>query len=290
MEILKFKIFEAYGVVLRHGLSTRKGGVSGREAGNENLASMNLGLPGDIDSEENLRENYRSFCEAVGVDEECLVVPIQEHSDKILVLKEGAHFVPGNGISLPDHDGKFGWRKPVEGYDGLITNAKNLPVMVRFADCQGVLFFDPVKSVIAAVHCGWRGNVQNIIGKAVKKMVAEFGCDAGDILVGISQSLGPCHAEFTDPAKELPEWMQEYVGKKAGAKELHVDLWQCSFDQLTETGIVAKNIEMMRRCTVCENNIFFSYRVAGEKYGRMGAVIQLTPNLHSFQIDQGTNS
>lgn len=147
--------------------------------------------------------------------------------------------------------------------------------MVRFADCQGVLFFDPISRVVAAVHSGWRGNVQNIIGKAAKKMVEEFGCSAENILVGISQSLGPCHAEFGDPVRELPEWMQKYVGKNAGVKERHVDLWQCSFDQLTEEGVLPKNIEIMRRCTVCENDTFFSYRVEGEKCGRMGVVIEL---------------
>lgn len=237
MHFLKFKIFAGFEDVLKHGLSTREGDV-------------------------NLADKLSIFCGAVGVDENRIVTGVQKHTDRILILKD----VPGDGL---------GWDKPVEACDGFITNMKNLPLMVRFADCQGVLFFDPLKKVVAAVHSGWRGNVQNIIGKAARKMVEEFGCEAENILVGISQSLGPCHAEFTDPAKELPEWMQKYVGKNAEVKERHVDLWQCSFDQLTEAGVLAKNIEIMRRCTVCENDTFFSYRVEGEKCGRMGGVIEL---------------
>lgn len=210
-------------------------------------------------------EGFEDLCREIKVDGKKLVYGIQSHSDNILILKDSTQET-------------FGLDKPVQDCDGFITNIKNLPLMVKFADCQGVLFFDPVKKVIAAVHSGWRGNVQNIIGKAARKMLEEFGCNAADILVGISQSLGPCHAEFSDPEKELPGWMMQYVGKNAGIKERHVDLWKCSFDQLMEAGILAKNIEILRRCTVCENDKFYSYRVEGEKAGRMGGMIELQGN------------
>jgi copper oxidase (laccase) domain-containing protein len=36
-----------------------------------------------------------------------------------------------------------------------------------------------------------------------------------------------------------------------------------------------KNIEILRRCTVCENDVFFSYRGGKKKTGHMGAVICL---------------
>lgn len=254
MHFLKFKIFEKFGDVLKHGLSTRVGGVS-----EGYLSSLNLGqFLGD--SEENLRENYKRFCGAVGVDEGRLVMAEQEHGDEILILKKD---LAGSN---------YGWNKPVKGYDGFITDVVSLPLFVRFADCQGALFFDPVKRVIAAVHSGWRGNVKNILGKCVRKIVEEFGCKSSDIFVGISQSLGPCCAEFSEPAKELPEWMRKYIGGEDGR---HVDLWKCSFDQLVAEGVRPENVEIMRRCTVCENDIFFSYRGGKKKTGHMGAVICL---------------
>lgn len=271
MHFLKFKIFEKFRNVLKHGLSTREGGVSGGEVGREHLASLNLGqFLGD--SEENLHENYKRFCGAVGVDEEKLVMAEQEHGDGILILKNdlaGSNYgrapraIPSLGL---------GWNRPIKGYDGFMTDVSGVPLFVRFADCQGVLFFDPVRRVIAAVHSGWRGNVKNILGKCVRKMVEEFGCKSSDIFVGISQSLGPCCAEFSEPAKELPEWMRKYIGGEDGR---HVDLWKCSFDQLVAEGVRPENVEIMRRCTVCENDIFFSYRGGKKKTGHMGAVIEL---------------
>lgn len=243
MQYLRFKIF---GDRVRHGISMRDGGVS-----EGHLASLNLGL--DVgDKEGNLHENYKRFCGMVGVPMDRLVVALQEHSDCIVPVSQGSGFL-----------------KPHRGVDGFITNTPGLPLMVRFADCQGVFMVDPVKHVIAAVHCGWRGNVKNIIGKAVKRMVDEFGCNSADILVGISPSLGPCCAEFSDPVKELPEFMQKYVNGR------HVDFWRCSFDQLIDAGVLPEHIEIARRCTVCENDKFFSYRGGRKKTGHMGGVIML---------------
>lgn len=254
MHFLKFKIFAGHEGVLRHGLSTREGGVS-----EGHLSSLNLGQF-EEDSEENLGENYKRFCGAVGVKVEELVRANQVHGDDILIIK-----------GKVDRS-NYGLNKPHGDHDGFITNVKDLALSVRFADCQGVLFFDPVRRVIASVHSGWRGNVKNIIGKCVKEMVEKFGCSAGDILVGISQSLGPCHAEFSEPEKELPEWMQKYVG---GVDGRHVDLWKCSLDQLVAEGVKNKNIEILRRCTVCENDIFFSSRAGKGRMGIMAGVIEL---------------
>ncbi len=233
-----------------------------REAGVSKgyLASLNLSLLKD-ESElpENVEENYRRFCEAIGVDKSKLALGYQCHEDKIVELFE--EDVRGR---------EFGLDKAFEGVDGLITNARNLPLLVRFADCQGVLFFDPIKKVIAAVHSGWRGNAKNIIGKAVELMKKDFGCDAANILAGISQSLGPCCAEFTFPLIELPKFLHKYLDDKN-----KVDLWKCSKDQLQEAGVLPQNIEITSRCTVCENNVFFSYRGGNKKTGHMGAIIQL---------------
>ncbi len=229
-----------------HGFSLRHGGVSSGY-----FASLNLGFNLGDDFE-NVSENWQRFCHETGVNFESLCIAEQEHTDKVLVVREGA------GLS-----------QPFSGIDGFITDVPGICLAVKFADCQGVLMFDPVRKVIAAVHSGWRGNAQNIIGEVVRRMVREFGCEAADILVAISPSLGPCCAEFTNPHKELPGFMEQYISGR------NVDLWQCSFDQLVCEGVLPLNIEIARRCTVCENSEFFSYRGGGKLTGHMGAVIQL---------------
>lgn len=239
---MQFKIFQKFDDNLQHAFSNRLAG--------------NLGF-GIGDDEENVKENYRRFCQPLGIDSERLVVSKQVHGDDILVLKAEVE----DGEKFLDK---------LAGYDAFITNIKDMPLSVRFADCQGVLIFDPLKKAIAAVHCGWKGNVLNILGKTVLKMAENFGSDPIDLLVGISPAIGPCCAEFTDPAAELPEFMQKYVNEKNC-----VDLWQCSLDQLTEAGVLAENVEISKTCTCCNKDLFFSHRRDKGITGRMAAIIAL---------------
>ncbi len=254
MELMKFKIF---GDGVKHGISTRHGGVSVAP-----FESLNLAIDDSEDKWSNVTENYRRFCEEVGVDFERLVVPIQRHTDNILVVSEG------HGI---DH--------PIDQVDGFMTNVVGLPLLVRMADCQPVLMYDPVARVVAAVHSGWRGSVQNIIGKAVRKMGAEFGCDASNILVGIGPSIGECCCEFTDPYTELPQEFHKYVAPALGLFTMtpgwFVDFWKCSLDQLAEAGVKRENIELSGVCTSCNTDKYFSFRAEKPATGRMGAVICL---------------
>lgn len=285
-----------------HGISTRHGGVSTGP-----FASLNLGLDTD-DLAGNVQENYRRFLGEFSPGksgrssaEEShsstnslsnLCIAYQRHTDNVLVIDPSSPqkstiitSTPGPVTSTPSlvtstpgpvtHP-PCGLANPYDAVDGFITATPGIALCVRFADCQGVLFFDPVKRVIAAVHSGWRGNAQNILGKCVAKMTSEFDCNPANILIGISPSLGPCCAEFSDPVNELPEEMHKYISEKIPGKNPHVDLWQCSHDQLTSVGIPSENIEIARRCTVCENDHFFSYRGGKKTTGHMAGLIMLS--------------
>ena len=80
--------------------------------------------------------------------------------------------------------------------DAMITDVPGMGLMIKQADCQAVILFDPRKNVIANVHCGWRGNVKNILGRVVHLMEQRFHCKAEDLVAAIGPSLGPCCAEF----------------------------------------------------------------------------------------------
>ena len=69
----------------------------------------------------------------------------QVHDAEILEVKEA----------------KEGWAL-YENFDGMVTREKGVALMIRHADCQAALFYDPESEVIANVHCGWRGSVKNI--------------------------------------------------------------------------------------------------------------------------------
>jgi polyphenol oxidase len=149
--------------------------------------------------------------------------------------------------------------------DGFMTNQKGLSIGVKIADCVGVLMFDPVQNAIAAVHSGWRGAVQDIVFKAIRKMTEEFDTDPADLLAAITPSIGPCCLEFTDPKKELPKSMHPFVTKR------YMDLWAYTAHRLAEGGV--QNIELKALCTKCNRDNYFSHR--NKEAGRMAAFIGL---------------
>jgi len=244
----KFRIFEKWDDVIFHGFSMRGGGVSKGD-----FASLNLSFEVG-DDEAKVRENYARLFSGSPIDYRDLWSTIQVHDDRILTVDEAGRFDKPVGAEI--------------GVDGFVTDKKDVPIMVKLADCQGVLLFDPVKKVVSAVHSGWKGNTKNIVGKSILRMVEEFGSNPSDILAGVSASLGPCCAEFSNPYEELPEFMHKYIDGR------HVDLWACTRDQLFETGVLPKNIEFSGECSKCHNDKYFSYR-ASARTGRMGAFIVL---------------
>ena len=123
------------------------------------------------------------------------------------------------------------------------------------ADCQAVVIYDPDRAVVANIHSGWRGSTINIIGRAVETMTAEFGCDPGSLLAGVSPSLGPCCAEFVNYKQEIPEKLWPHK-----VSEDHFDFWAISRDQMIKAGIPHANIEIGGCCTRCNLERFFSYR------------------------------
>lgn len=151
--------------------------------------------------------------------------------------------------------------------DAFITQSPHLPLMVKVADCQGVLIYDPITHSVAAVHSGWRGSTLNIIGKTIARMTAEVGVEPENLLVGISPSLGPCCAEFSDPENELPAFCHPFIQKGN-----RVDFWSLSLKQCKDAGVSEKNIELAGICTKCTPG-YFSHRNGDG--GRMGVFATL---------------
>jgi len=142
-----------------------------------------------------------------------------------------------------------------EECDGLMTRDHNQALMIKHADCQAAIFYDPLNQAIANVHCGWRGNVQNIYAHAIEQMKMKFGSKPENLLVSISPSLGPCCAEFINYKTELPVPFWDYQ-----VKPIYFNLWEISRKQLLERGILLNHIEIAGICTCCNAQDYFSYR------------------------------
>lgn len=217
-------------------------------------ASRNLSY-GVGDEPDNVRRNRERIKDLLGID--TLVSTKQIHGDGIYRVDDC-----GRDVEL-------------EGYDALITDRAGAGLLIQQADCQAVLLHDPENRAIAAIHCGWRGNVLNIAGKTVERLHTEYGTDPAGIRGVISPSLGPCCGEFIHYRQKLPSEMHAL---QVGAN--HFDFRKITVRQLTAAGVPENQIEVMDICTVCDTN-FFSHRrksrQGGRATGRQGSVILLEP-------------
>ncbi len=248
--------FEETGLV-RHCFTTRRGGVSSGP-----YASLNLRFHCD-DTKENVIENHRIICDAIGIDYRRLVCSKQVHEDKIHIAGEDDC---GNGIMF---ENRF------ESVDGLMTNKPNIPLLTVYADCVPLFLLDTRKRVIASVHSGWRGTVARIGYKAVEMMKAKFGSCPDDILAAIGPSIGKCHFEVSDEIaalfiREFGEETAERYGEK-----YHVDLQTACMGQFLKAGIPEKNITVAGICTYCNSDLLFSHRKTNGIRGNLGAIIEL---------------
>ncbi len=230
---------------LIHGVFTRHGGASDPPYSSLNT-SYSLG-----DRPENVTANLSKIKETIQAKH--LIFMNQSHGAEIYVLRKG-DFKRQGSIPLAD---------------AMITDIPGIALMVKQADCQGVIIFDPRNRVVANVHCGWRSNVKNILGRTVTRMREDFGSRGSDLLAAIGPSLGPCCAEFVSHEEIFPKEFEPFMVRKN-----YFDLWAISYWQLLEAGLGKENIELAGICTRCRTDLFYSYRGEGET-GRFATVAML---------------
>lgn len=250
---------DALGDGICHGFSTRKGGVSTGA-----LESLNLRGYVHGDRRENVEENYRRFCAALGVDVEKVVLSQQEHTDHIRVVTAAD---AGKGL----------WReRDYREIDGLITNVPGMVLTVFSADCNVILLHDPVHRAVGACHAGWRGTALGIAAKTVTAMSEQFGTIPDDVRAAIGPAIGQCCFE-TDG--DVPAALRDALGEQVDAymeqrgEKWHIDLKRINALWLKKAGISV--IDICDHCTMCRPDLYWSHRLLGDTRGVQAAMISL---------------
>ena len=211
-----------------------------------------------------LIDSYKKVANALDVDYEAIIKPHQTHTDKIEIV---------NSV------------KDLNEVDGVITNKKGLVLCTTSADCTSLLLYDDTKKVIGNVHSGWRGTLQKIGKKAIEKMKKEYNCNPEDIICCICPCIKKCHFEVEEDVMQMFKKEYEYTGKIEdiielgkkinGIQKYNIDTTLINKIILKELGLKDYNIFDSNVCTVCNSDLFHSYRVDKEKSGRNGAFIGL---------------
>ena len=247
---------------VRHGFSTRRGGVSPAP-----WDTLNLG-PGRGDAPENVEENYRRFFAALDMDSAYPVLSRQVHRDDVRLCTAAD---AGKGL-IRDRD---------YDADALITAEKGLPLVVFSADCGILLLHDPDAGCVGAVHAGWRGTAAGAAAQGALAMTERYGCRPENILAAIGPGIAPCcfetHIDVPDGLRAgLGKDVQDFIAPIPGTDKFHVDLKGANARWLERAGLDPAHIALCPACTACRLDRFWSHRIQGARRGSMAAMIQLS--------------
>ncbi len=162
--------------------------------------------------------------------------------------------------------------------DFSITNIAHIGLGVMTADCLPLIISDPVHNVVAIIHAGWKGTINNIVIRVVKEMQKLFNTHLDTIYIIFGPSAKKCCYEVN---KDFVSWIKNnpLIDTK---RVLHQQNNKLFFDLpgfnqlLLETIGIKKNAFCFdyNVCTIC-NNQFFSHRRQGNQAGRQMTVIGL---------------
>lgn len=248
--------------LVRHGFSTRLGGVS-----KGCFSSMDLSFVRG-DEEEAVRENFRRIGASMGVSCEDMVFSQQTHTTNVRVVTE--------------QDRGMGMTRPLEysDVDGLVTNVPGLCLVTFYADCVPLYILDPVQKVIGLSHSGWRGTVGKIGKKTVEMMTKEYGSDPKDILVAVGPSIcQDCYEVSEDVIQQFQQnfdpiyWDRIFYQKDNGKYQLN--LWAANACVFQESGILKEHMAVTNVCTHCNSDVLYSHRTMGNDRGSLAAFLAL---------------
>lgn len=258
---IQFKNLSATGIV-KHGFSTRKGGVS-----TGIFSSMNLNFKRGDDPDA-VMENYRRMAAALNMRVEDMVLSDQTHTTNVRVITEEDR---GKGILKP---------QDYSDVDGMITNVPGIVLVTSYADCVPLYFVDPVRKAIGLSHSGWKGTVGHIGQKTVWKMHEVYGSEPKDIVAAIGPSICQSCYEVSDDVAEA--FRANFTADEAadilldkGNGKYQLDLWKANWYVLTDADILPEHLSVTDLCTACHPDLLWSHRKTNGQRGGLSAFLSL---------------
>ena len=260
VEFLQFRKLLEYSDKINHAYSL---GLD-KNFRTETIKSVKL----DLEKEQKSINCYKELTQAINSDYTHVVKARQRHTKNVKCVTQ-----KGEKPEL--------YSEEYKDTDGLVTNVPNIMLSTTNADCILLLFYDPVKNVIANTHSGWRGTLQRISVETVRKMQKEYKSNPKDIICCMCPSIRKCHfevelevkEEFEKKFKELQKDM--FIEEVKPNKKWNIDTIYINRQILKKAGLQEANIIDSKICSVCESDIVHSYRAEGETYGLSTAIIEI---------------
>lgn len=204
----------------------------------------------------------------------------QEHGQKIISLL---------GPEGPEQANKLYTGAPPVGDAWIINVAEpgleGFVVAIKTADCFPILIRGRKGTLMAAVHCGWRGSVQGLLVKIIMELQL-LGESVADLELAVGPGIRSCCFEIdSDVADEISQSYNQAVfhekdlfTEKAGfpvktvGQHLFGNLETLLVAQALHAGVASEQIVCSKQCSCCSQK-FFSVRRQGEKAGREASFV-----------------
>lgn len=244
-------------VGVRIAFTTRQGGVSEGAYASLNLADHVGDNPAAV------QENRTRLMSAFGASDFDVLVPHQVHGSTVVEVDDRTSFT-------------FARQQARAGADALVVDMPHVAALLCFADCVPLIAVGPT-GAFAVIHAGWRGVENEIAVAAVHKLAAAVArkqdVSLQDALGVINVYLGPyIHAECFETGPDVHRLFAEKFGPTCVYDASRINLGQALRIQLVRSGICEDRIADVGLCTVCENQMFFSFRAQSGNAGRHGAL------------------
>ncbi|MEF9992579.1 MAG: peptidoglycan editing factor PgeF [Romboutsia sp.] len=224
----------------------------------DNIDFINLAITcKNIDAKSS--QDMKKLCDKAGFKFENLTTNVQIHSDIVNVIDE-------KNI-----------KQKIDG-DALITNIKDVPLLIFTADCVPIALIDKKNKAIGIAHAGWRGTFDKIGQKTIEAMKNKYNTDVKDVICVIGPSIGPCCYEVS---KDLIEKFNTNLTNSEEKfyiieeEKYYLDLWKINEHILESSGVSKVNIINLKLCSSCNEQNFYSYRKHNKTDKRIGMILQI---------------
>lgn len=219
---------------------------------------------------QSLEDNQKSFkkvCEDFQFNYKNLCRPDQKHTNCVKIVKDVT------GINIDEF----------AETDALITNKKDTPLAITSADCIPIIIYDPQNKVIANIHSGWKGTLENIVLKTVELMKKEFNSCINELLFFFGPAICQNCFEVQDDVKDLFYLKYNYLHnindiiKKgrtiAGISKYNIDTILLNKTLLLDLNVPNDNMYFANICTCCNKDYIHSYRARTKEQFGLGVTI-----------------
>lgn len=232
-----------------HGFFMRHGGCSPAPWKSLNMATS-VG-----DSPENVIENRKRLAKALNISEGNFFDVWQIHGNAVISAKK------------PRPIGQDHQRA-----DAIMTNRKNVFLLMLFADCFPIMISDPLTHTVGIAHAGWKGALNNVVGELVQAMARTYHTSPKSLRAVIGPGICAHHYEVGEGV--ALQFRELFSNQRVLVEEdgkFYLDLGLANEINLKKEGV--DRIERLRICTHCRKDDWFSHRGEGGKTGRYAAVI-----------------